>query len=70
MCTVSGIARVPCALGQEIFLLPPSTKTTEFELKIGAEVQRSKSRTSTVANLSFFKGNKTLLALETNSTKL
>jgi len=29
----SGVARVPCALGQEIFLLPPSTKLTEFELK-------------------------------------
>jgi len=31
---VSGVARVPCALGQEIFLRPsPSTKLTEFELK-------------------------------------
>jgi len=29
----SGIARVPCALGQEIFLRPLSTKLTEFELK-------------------------------------
>jgi len=29
----SGVARVPCALGQEIFLRPPSTKLTEFELK-------------------------------------
>jgi len=29
----SGVARVPCALGQEIFLRPLSTKTTEFEAK-------------------------------------
>jgi len=29
----SGVARVPCALGQEIFLHPLSTKTTEFEVK-------------------------------------
>jgi len=27
----SGVARVSCALGQEIFLRPLSTKTTEFE---------------------------------------
>jgi len=30
---ISGVARVPCALGQEIFLRPLSTKTTEFEVK-------------------------------------
>jgi len=29
----SGVARVPCALGQEIFLRPPSTKPAEFEVK-------------------------------------
>jgi len=29
----SGIAKVPCALGVEIFFHPPSTKLTEFELK-------------------------------------
>jgi len=29
----SGVARAPCALGQEIFLHPSSTKTTEFEMK-------------------------------------
>jgi len=29
----SGVARVPCALGQKIFLRPPSTKFTEFKLK-------------------------------------
>jgi len=28
-----GVARVSCALGQEILLLPRSTKTTEFEVK-------------------------------------
>jgi len=31
--STSGVARVPCALGQEIFLRPPSTKIIEFELK-------------------------------------
>jgi len=29
----SGVAMVPCALGQEIFLRPISTKTTEFKVK-------------------------------------
>jgi len=29
----SGVARVPYALGQEIFLRPLPTKTTEFEVK-------------------------------------
>jgi len=29
----SGVARVPCALGQEIFLRPLPTKITEFEVK-------------------------------------
>jgi len=26
----SDVVRVPCALGQEVFLRPPSTKTTEL----------------------------------------
>jgi len=30
---VSGVARVPCALGQGIILRPLSTKTTKFEVK-------------------------------------
>jgi len=29
----SGVARVLCALGQEIFLRPLSTKSTEFKVK-------------------------------------
>jgi len=29
----SGVARVPCALGQEMFLRFPSTKTIKFEVK-------------------------------------
>jgi len=29
----NGVTRVHRALGQEIFLRPPSTKLTEFELK-------------------------------------
>jgi len=35
--TGSGVARVPCALGQEIFLCPPSAKHTEYELKISCK---------------------------------
>jgi len=34
----SGVTRVSCALGQEIFLRPLSTKSTEFEEKIGEKV--------------------------------
>jgi len=34
---LSGVARVSCALGQEIFLRPPSTKLTEFEFKNGCK---------------------------------
>jgi len=34
---MSGVARVPCALGQETFLRPPSTQTTEFKVKIGGK---------------------------------
>jgi len=42
----SGVARVPCALGQEIFLRPPLTKTTEFKTKNRCKkCERSKSRT-------------------------
>jgi len=33
LATYSGVARVPCALGQETFLRPPLTKTAEFEVK-------------------------------------
>jgi len=41
----SGVARVPCALAQEIFLRPPSTKAIEFELKnIGAKVQKKQKQ--------------------------
>jgi len=30
---ISDVARIPCALGQEIFLRSLSTKTTEFKVK-------------------------------------
>jgi len=33
MDAISGVARVPCFLGQEIFLRPQSTKTTEIEVE-------------------------------------
>jgi len=36
----SGVARVPCALGQKIFLRHLSTKTTKFEVKIVTKVQK------------------------------
>jgi len=40
----SGVARVSCALGQEIFLRPLSTKTTEFEVNIGAKVLKKQKQ--------------------------
>jgi len=41
VCSVSGVARVLCALGQEIFLRPPSKKTTYgLKLKIGAKAAK------------------------------
>jgi len=67
----SGVARVPCALGQEIFLRPPSTKPAEFEVKIkykSAEEAKAKHLLGVI--LLFFEGNETHLMLETNSTKL
>jgi len=36
----SGVARGPCALRQGIILRLLSTKTTEFEVKIGAKVRK------------------------------
>jgi len=37
--TSSGVARVPCTLGQEVFLRPLSAKTTEFKVKkLGAKI--------------------------------
>jgi len=61
-----GVARVSCALGQEIFLHPPSTKTTEFEVK-----NRCKKAEKQKQNIysSYFvrpEGSKTHLVLETN----
>jgi len=34
----SGVARVLCALEQEIFLHPLSTKATEFEVKYSCKI--------------------------------
>jgi len=36
-----GVARIPCALGRETFLRPPSTKTTEVEVKNSAKVRKN-----------------------------
>jgi len=65
----SGVARVPCALGQEIFFRPPSAKIAEFEVKnrykVGEDVNAG---TSTEGILLFYEGNKSRLMLEANST--
>jgi len=36
----SGVARVPCALGQEIFLRPPQKKLRTLKRKIGAKSEK------------------------------
>jgi len=58
---------------QETFLLPFSTKLTEFEFKkIVAKVQKKQRKNifcSLVVTWFFFKQNKMHLALEMNSTK-
>jgi len=56
----SGVARVPCALGKEKFLRPPSTKLTEFE-KMVQKCGRSNGRTFAVVTRFFFERNKTHL---------
>jgi len=67
--TVSGVSRIPCALGKKCSCVPSSTKTEEFEIK-----NRRKSPKEAKAKLSysyfFFFENKTHLALEMNWTKL
>jgi len=40
----SGVVRVPCALGQEIFLRPPLTKTTDLKWKTGAKVRKKQNQ--------------------------
>jgi len=54
----SGVARVLCGLGQEVFLRSSSTKSTEFEVKI-YRCGISKSRTFSVVVLFFFDGKNT-----------
>jgi len=55
----SGVARVPCALGQEIFLRTPSTKLIEFELKkIGANVRKKKKQNICCSCLVLFRAEK------------
>jgi len=66
----SGVARVPCALGQEIFLRPRQQKLQRLKLKKVRKCGRSKNRTFSVVILSVFEGNKTHLELEMNSTRL
>jgi len=59
----SSVARVPCALGQEIFLRPLLTKTTEFEVKKAAKILKMQI-------FFFFEDNKPRLVREINLTKL
>jgi len=40
----SGVARVSCALGKEVFLRLLSTKTAEFEMKIGTKVRKKQKQ--------------------------
>jgi len=47
----SGVARVPCALGQEIFLRSLPTNSTEFEVKNRCKSVEEKSRKFTVVIL-------------------
>jgi len=64
----SGVARVPGALGQEIFCATRQQKTSEFEMKNRC---RSSEKAKTVVILFFLEGNKTPhLAHEMISTKL
>jgi len=67
---ISGVARVPCALGQEIFLRPLLTKLTKFELKNRYKSAEEGKAEICSSYLVLFPRNKMHLALETNSTKL
>jgi len=68
----SGVAkRVPCARGQEIFLRPQPTKTTEFEKKNRRKMRkRLEQNLFCIVILFFFDSNKMHLAQETDWTKL
>jgi len=60
----SGVVRVPCALGQKIFLRPLLIKTTKFEVKNSRENLK-------MQNLFFFESNNPHAVLEKmNLTKL
>jgi len=63
VCVNSGVATVPCALGQEIFLRPCQQKLQSLKLKIAAKISK-------MQNLFFVEGNKPHLVLEMNLTKL
>jgi len=68
----NGVARVPCALEQERFFPPLSTKTTKFIVKNrckSVEEARAKYLLQLLCSL-LFQGNKTHLALKTTYTEL
>jgi len=65
----NGVARVPCALGQNYSCAPCQQKVQSLKWKIGEKCGRSKNRTLTVVTLLFFEGNKTHLALEKVTTR-
>jgi len=65
----NGVARVPCALGQEIFSRAPCQQKT-IEFKGQNKCERAKTEHFTVVILVLFEGHKTHVALEMNTTKL
>jgi len=54
--TFSGVARVLCALAQEIFLRPRQQKLLCLKWNIGAKVRKKQSRVSIVVLYLFFLG--------------
>jgi len=58
----SGVARVPCALGQEIFLPPCQQKVQSLKWKLLAKIWKMQNF--------FFDGNKPRLVLEMNFDKV
>jgi len=67
----SGVARVPCALGQEILLRPPLTKTAKFEVKNSFKsVERANQNIHWSYFVFFIKGMNRILTLENELDKV
>jgi len=65
-----GVARVPCALGQEVFLRPPQQKLRRLKRKIGAKSAKEAKAEHYCSYFSSLRSNKAHYALETNCAKL